>query len=252
MPHLPYTVCIMIGIYDSGIGGLGIFNEVRNVLPKESITYFGDTQYFPFGDRSAEEVREITLAGLSHLAETCNIIVIACNTASVSDLDYFRSQINVPIIAVVPVIKTAAELTNTHEFALLATKATCSADYTKNMIAEFAADDTVHSVACAGLANAVEFGDEAKTQGLITEYTKDLGDSDVIVLGCTHYTLIKGAVQYAVGPDVKVIDSNEAVARQVLRVMQAESLENPQDTPEYNFSCSGDAEQFLQQVQKYT
>ena len=86
---------------------------------------------------------------------------------------------------------------------------------------------------------------------MLKQYVSDLNNADVLVLGCTHYTLVKGLIQYYVGPDVKVIDSNAAVARQVLRVMQKENLENPQDSPELRFQCSGDESAFMREVERY-
>lgn len=239
----------MIGIYDSGIGGLGIFNAIKQVLPTESITYFGDNQYFPFGDRPSEEIRRITTEGMQRLARTCNIIVIACNTASVNDLDYYRQAVSVPIIGVVPVIKTAAALTKNDQIALLATTVTTEADYTQTLIHKFAKDKQVYKIACPGLASAIEY--DTLTPEQLTDYLKPIGAADIVVLGCTHYTLIKGQIQRTVGPDVKVIDSNEAVARQTLRVMQQHNITSGNDQPSYLFECSGDRVKFLQQIKQY-
>lgn len=239
----------MIGIYDSGIGGLGIFQAIRNLLPNESIHYFGDTAYFPFGKRSAQEVQTITLKALQTLAKTCNSIVIACNTASVNDLDYYRSQVNVPVIGVVPVIKTAAQLTQNNTISLLATPVTIASPYTDTLIKEFAQNKHVNKVGCLELADAIESG--TVNDELLNKYLQP-NTADVIVLGCTHYTLIKGQIQRLVGPDVKVIDSNEAVARQTLRVLELKNLFQPTTNPNYIFECSGDRSKFLEQVHRYT
>lgn len=239
----------MIGIYDSGVGGLGIFKKVKSILPKESITYFADSAYFPFGDRTPEDVREIALRGLQQLAKTCNLIVIACNTASVSDIDYFRTNVPVPLIAVVPVIKTAAGVTDTKHIALLATTATANSAYTDELITQFAQGVTVSKIGCPGLADAVEYGEIEKQSTMIEGALKDLGNIDVIILGCTHYTLIKGLIQNIAGPDVKVIDSNTAVARHVLRVVRKANLERPSETPEYVFTSSKEPEQFTARAQ---
>ena len=239
----------MIGIYDSGIGGLGIFNAIRAILPQEHMRYFGDTAHFPFGTKPAKTVQQLTLAGLQRLATDCNIIVIACNTASVNDLDYYRAQINVPIIGVVPVIKTAAQLTENNIIALLATPVTVQAPYTETLIQQFAPDKQVMKLGCTDLADAIESG--KVTTALLERYLTHLR-ADVVVLGCTHYTLIKGQIQQLVGPDVKVIDSNEAVARQVLRIMQRDELFQPHVKAHYHFECSGDTKIFLKQVKKYT
>jgi glutamate racemase len=239
----------MIGIYDSGIGGLGIFNAIKQVLPTESMTYFADNKYFPFGDRTAEDIRTIATNGLKKLAQTCQVIVIACNTASVNDLDYYRSQITVPVIGVVPVIKTAAALSKNKHIALLATTVTAKADYTERLIEQFAHGNQVDKLACPGLASAIEYG--TLTPAQLDKYLAPIGDADIVVLGCTHYTLIKGDIQRKVGPDVKVIDSNEAVARQTLRVLQQQNLLSSQHKSNYIFECSGDRVKFLEQIKHY-
>lgn len=239
----------MIGIYDSGIGGLGIFNAIKQVLPQESIFYYGDTKYFPFGTKTGPEVRAITLAGLQKLAPRCSVIVIACNTASVNDLDYYRSEVAVPIIGVVPVIKTAAQLTHNGIIALLATPITVASVYTDKLIAEFAEHKQVIKIGCSGLADIIEHGDVTIEQ--LKPFIQDVEAADIVVLGCTHYTLIKGKIQHLVGPDVKVIDSNEAVARQTLRVLQRHNLAHPQTQPQYSFECSGNRSEFLEQVKHY-
>lgn len=239
----------MIGIYDSGIGGLGIFNAIKQVLPRESITYYGDNRYFPFGDREGSDIRRITTEGLKKLAKTCNIIVIACNTASVNDLDYYREQIPVPIVGVVPVIKTAAALTKNNHIALLSTTVTAQAGYTDVLIKEYAKDKQVDKIACPGLASAIEFG--TLTDDQLERYLLAVKGADIVVLGCTHYTLIKGQIQNRVGPDVKVIDSNEAVARQTLRIIQEHDITSGNDHPSYIFECSGDRIKFLEQIKLY-
>lgn len=238
----------MIGIYDSGIGGLGIFNAIKNILPQESIHYFGDTRYFPFGDRAPEEVRAITLRSLKQIAQDCSIIVIACNTSSVADLEDYRKTIGIPIIGVVPVIKMAVRLTKNNIIALLATTNTVTAAYTDKLIQQFAPNKTVFKIACSGLADAIEHD---KNLSILQKYLRQINGADVVILGCTHYTLVKGDIQRLVGPDVKVIDSNAAVARQVLRVMEKENLFQPNKQPHYIFECSGDNTTFLEQVRKY-
>lgn len=239
----------MIGIYDSGSGGLGIFNTLKQVVPNESLLYFADTKYFPFGGRSSDEVRNIALKSISKLAEQCNLIIIACNTASVNNLDFYRQEVNRPIIGVVPVIKTAAALTKNGHIALLATVITTHSEYTDRLIAKFAHDKQVHKIACPGLADAIE--DDTLTDEQLETYLEPIGDADIVVLGSTHYTLIKGKIQRLVGPDVKVIDSNEAVTRQALRVLQQTGALSNNLQPTYTFECSGDRSQFLEQIKRY-
>lgn len=239
----------MIGIYDSGSGGISIFNTIKQVLPNESISYFADTRYFPFGSRSTTELRRIVLDSLKKLAEQCNVLVIACNTASVNNLDVYRTVIHKPVIGVVPVIKTAAALTKNGKIALLATTVTTESEYTDTLIRKFANHATVHKIACPGLADAIEHN--TLTDELLKTYLAPIGEADIVILGSTHYTLIKGKIQRLVGPDVKVIDSNEAVARQTLRVLQKNNLMTNTMNPTYSFECSGDRAAFLEQIKRY-
>lgn len=239
----------MIGIYDSGIGGLGIFNSIKDVLPNVGILYFGDTYYFPFGERSTPDIRRITLEGIQKMVPRCNSIVIACNAASVTDLDYYRSQVSIPIVGVVPVIKTAAQLTKTGKIALLTTPVTAESQYTDQLIHDFASGKEVNKIVCTDLASAIEHGTVSDAD--LRSHLDHIDGADIVVLGCTHYTLIKGKIQRLVGPDVKVIDSNEAVARQMLRMMQKHNIPFDEEQPTYIFECSGDRAQFLEQVKKY-
>ena len=115
----------MIGIFDSGLGGLAIFKEIKKLIPEEDLYYYGDTANVPYGEKPTDEIKEYISSGIKLLENKgCNMIVLACNTASVLDINYFRSLTKIPIIAVVPVIKTAAKLTKNKKIALLATKNT--------------------------------------------------------------------------------------------------------------------------------
>lgn len=240
----------MIGIYDSGVGGLGIFKEIRAILPKESIRYFAESAYFPFGDKDPEVIKNVTCQSLQKLAKNCSILVLACNTASVTDLEYYRNAVSVPVVGVVPVIKTAAQLTQTNHILLLATAATCKSTYVDELIAKFAKDKQVDKIACSGLADAVENNDDERQQKIVEEALVNKGDADVVILGSTHYTMIKGLIQNIAGPDIKIIDSNAAVARNTLRVMRSLQLERPQNTPEYIFESNDGQTEFKQKVDR--
>ncbi|MBU0670942.1 glutamate racemase [Patescibacteria group bacterium] len=240
----------MIGIFDSGLGGLGIFKAIKKIIPEEDLYYFGDTANVPFGEKNNEELKDIILNGIKHLEEKgCNIIVLACNTASVLDINYFRKLSKVPIIAVVPVVKTAAGCTRNKKIALLATKATAKSHYTDYLIETFAPDCQVKKIPCPKLVTAIE--NDNISDKLIKTCLKKINKEDVIILGCTHYTLIKGQIQRIVGGKIQVIDSNEAVARQVLRVCTKEKLITFQKEPKYTFDSSGDKKQFNKLVKKY-
>lgn len=240
----------MIGIFDSGLGGLGIFKKIKAMLPDEDIYYYGDTRNVPYGEKSPEELKDLITDGLKYLEKKgVNIIVIACNTASVLDTTYFRRQVKIPVVAVVPVIKTAAKQSKNKKIALLSTKATAISPYTDYLIEEFAPEAKVKKIACSGWVEAIEKG--KITERRLNSCLKKVDQEDVIVLGCTHYTLIKGDIQRLVGPNIILLDSNEAVARQVLRVMNKEKLFKHKKNPKYIFDASGHQKKFQKMVDKY-
>lgn len=240
----------MIGIFDSGLGGLGIFKSIKKIIPEEDIYYYGDTANVAFGDKNNDELKKIISNGIKYLEDKgCNIIVLACNTASVLDINYFRKLSKVPVVAVVPVIKTAAGCTRNNKIALLATKATAKSPYTDYLIDTFAPDCQVERIPCPKLVTAIE--KDRVTDKLIKSCLKKIDKEDVIVLGCTHYTLIKGQIQRVAGPDVQIIDSNDAVACQVLRVCTKEKLISFKKEPKYIFDSSSDKKNFKKLVKKY-
>ena len=240
----------MIGIFDSGLGGLGIFKEIKKHIPEEDIYYYGDTKNVPFGNKPNDKLKKYISDGIKLLEKKgCNIIVLACNTASVLDINYFRSLTKIPIIAVVPVIKTAAKLTKNNKIALLATKNTAKSPYIDYLANTFAQNCKLKIIACSDWVEAIEKG--KITKKLIKKYLKKVKQQDVIILGCTHYGLIKNQIKKLVGPNVQVIDSDRAIARQVLRIANKEKLLQYDKKPEYIFDCSGDKDHFMKMVKKY-
>jgi glutamate racemase len=211
----------MIGILDSGIGGTGIAEEVRALLPEVEVYYLRDTAHFPYGDRPPAEVVHIIDENCRVLVERgARVIVLACNSASVVSLVHLRRKYAVPFVGVVPAVKPAAQLTRSGRIAVFGTALTSASAALEELIARFCAGHTVYRIAFPGLAEAAEAGDHARAEGLVARTWREyegLG-IDVVVLGCTHYTLIRGEIQRVVGPQVQIIDSNAAVARQVRRV----------------------------------
>lgn len=240
----------MIGIFDSGLGGLSIFRKIKLFLPDEDIVYFADTAHTPYGDKSTKQIKALTLLALKRLEKMgCQIIVIACNTATTSGIDFYRQQIKARIIGVVPVIKTAASLTNNGRIAILATQSTIKSQYLDNLIKKYAKKCRVKKIACPGLADAIEKNNVSDS--LLRKYLKKITNEDIIVLGCTHYSLIRGQIQRLVGPDKKVINSNEAVARHVMRLgLQYHLLSKKKRRAKYIFLCSGNKKIFKKRIQE--
>jgi glutamate racemase len=240
----------MIGIFDTGLGGIGIYKEIKKLLPKENIFYYADNKNAPYGPRSSAEIKHLALKSLKYLEKQgCDLIVIACNTATVSGVGYFRQHMRLPIIGTVPVIKTAARETKNKKVALLATQKTVQSHYINKLIKKFAAGIKVKKIACPGWVEAIE--NNKVTDKILKKYLQKIQDEDIIILGCTHYPLIKKQIQKLIKSRIKIIDSNAAVARQVKRVMALENLFQPHQKPKYIFQGSDKKQNLTIKVKKY-
>lgn len=241
----------MIGVFDSGLGGLGIFRKIKMFLPYEDMIYYADNKNAPYGNKSEQKIKELTLNSLKLLEKKgCDIIVVACNTATTSGIDYYRKKIKACIIGVVPVVKTAAQMTTKKRIAVLATKYTVQSLYLDDLIKKFAPKIKVKKIACEGWVSAIE--KNKVNDSLLKKCLKNISGEDVVVLGCTHFTLIKGHIQRLLGPDVKVISSNDAVARHVMRVgMKYNLLSKKIRKPKYIFLCSNNKQNYIKKISNY-
>ncbi|MFH1288002.1 MAG: glutamate racemase [bacterium] len=245
-----------IGILDSGAGGLTVAKEIVKLLPFEDIIYFGDTFNCPYGDKSVEDIRALSSRIIKYFIEqNCKLIVVACNTVTVAGIDYLRSKFDIPLVGVVPVVKTAANLTKTGVFGVIATKFTIESDYHKKLIRKFAADKKVISQPCPGIVELIEKNSIEKNavqiEKLLRKYLTPLFEAppleskiDVLALGCTHYAIVRDLIQKITGEDIHILDSGEAVACQVKRVLTNNSRLNGERSPVYKFCCSGPDENF--------
>lgn len=208
-----------IGVFDSGIGGITVLKELLRHFPQESFIYLGDTARLPYGSKSPETVRNYTVQNMKYLvSRNVKAIVVACNTASTQV--YENEFDGRPIYNVIdPGSKLAAEATQNNKIAVLATRATVAAgSYTKK-IHLFKPEAEVFSRACPLFVPLAEEGliDDPITNLIAYRYLNDLkaNDVDTVVLGCTHYPLLKSSIAKVFGLSVSLIDSGEAVARQV-------------------------------------
>ena len=225
----------MIGIFDSGVGGLSVFREIRKVLPEQSYIYYSDSAHCPYGEKSQEYIidraREITRFLLSKGAE---IIVVACNTATAAAIAALREEFPVKFIGMEPAIKPAAACTKTGIVGVLATAGTLKADKYHNTREHWGDNVQIVEQVGKGFVELVEKGmtegQEAEdTVGICIEPLLDAG-ADTIVLGCTHYpflahTISKVAERLVPGRMVTIIDPAPAVARHLVEVMAEEGIE---------------------------
>ena len=244
-----------IGIFDSGFGGLSIFQAVITELPWESIVYFGDNANCPYGGKTFTEIKKLTLKGLTKLLKyNVKLIVVACNTATVAGMDYYRQKIKIPIVGVVPVVKTAVEQTKSNKIAVLSTPATARSLYLKRLIKKFAGDKLVFNLAIDNLVWRIEKGeiDSPAISKILRQSLESLPRKkvDIIALGCTHFPFLRHVIEKIVGPKIKILDSGDAVARQVRRILTQNQALNLRPKPTYYFLTSGDKVKFKQIAEK--
>ncbi|MFI5265155.1 MAG: glutamate racemase [Candidatus Levyibacteriota bacterium] len=218
-----------IGVFDSGVGGLTVLVELQTQLPKESFIYIADQKYIPYGTKSRSTVKARALALATFLEEkNVKIIVVACNTATVIAIDALRKECPVPIIGIVPVIKTAAEKTKTKKIAVFATPATTKSAYLTRLIKKFADGAYVYKNGATRLEDLIETGDltNPKIERILKKHLLLLKKAgvDVIALGCTHYPFLKDRMQKIVGKNILILDSGGAAARQTKRVLEEEEI----------------------------
>lgn len=213
-----------VGIFDSGVGGLGIAAALQRLDPDVKLRYIADSAHFPYGDKASEYVRRRVIAcGVQLLEEGCDLIIVACNTACSEGLDELRSKVGgrVPVIGVEPPLKPAVALSNSKRIAVLATRRTVEGPRLARLEKMYASEAIVFRVAMTGLADLVEMG-EVSGPRIQQELQNALhgplsGGVDVVVLGCTHYGFIENELQGILPPHVRILGPEEPVARHTLK-----------------------------------
>jgi glutamate racemase len=207
-----------IGIFDSGIGGLTVAKEIFRLLPNENVIYFGDTGRYPYGPRSPEIVRKFARQDVNFLLEQgVKFIVVACNTASSLALTYIQRIYNIPMLGVIePGAKGAIEKTKTRRIGVIGTQGTISSLAYEKTLRSLNGSLKIYSRACPLFVALAEEGyiDQQATRLIAEDYLEDIKrhNVDTLILGCTHYPLLKGPIAEVMGSDVKLIDSAEETA----------------------------------------
>jgi len=242
-----------VAVFDSGVGGLTVLHECLVSLPHEDFLYLGDTARFPYGDRSADELLGFAreLAGIL-LDRGAKLLVIACNSATSAALPALEEELRrrVPLVAVVkPESKLAAAAAKTGKVGLIATPATVSSGAYMHALAEAAPRAELHAVASAELAPLIQSGGEVdhRTLACVEGACRPLKQAqvDTVILGCTHYPLVRPVLQRELGRGVVIVSSGEAIAHEVESRLRDTDLENDeQRRGNYSFLATGDPEQF--------
>lgn len=240
----------MIGVFDSGVGGVSILQEIQKRLPEENYIYLADKAFFPYGDKSQKQVKRRTKDVVAWFRQqNTKLLVVACNTATVAALDELRDAYpDMPIVGTVPVIKTCAERTQNGNIGILTTMRTARSKYQDALIRRFAKDKHVFVQAAPGLVQAIEEGkgNIAKNKRLVRplQNLRNRG-IDTLALGCSHFPLVQKEIRKVSGDTITVLDSGAAIARQTERVLRAEGLLSQKTgSSSAAFYTTGDAQKF--------
>jgi glutamate racemase len=241
-----------IGIFDSGVGGLTVARAVSALLPQESILYIGDTARSPYGPKPIADVRRYALEVLDELvAQGVKMLVIACNTASAAMLRDARERYDVPVVEVInPAVRTAMSTTRNGRVGVIGTAGTISSGAYQDMLG-VNEQLTVFAQACPRFVEFVEAGVTGSPEVLAVaeEYLAPLRHAgvDTLVLGCTHYPFLEGAISYVMGPDVSLVSSDTETAKDVYRqLVSRDLLAGPDAEPQHVYEATGaSADEFL-------
>lgn len=210
----------MIGVFDSGIGGVTVFGEIIKVLPNYKYIYYSDSLNNPYGDRSVNDLQMITKNVVKYLMDKgCQIIVIACNTASAMCKDFLRSEFDIPIIAIEPAIK----MVDKGKTLVMATKGTLESEKFLELYKKYGSLET-EIYECVGLADLIEQNNISEIKNYLKEHLKQFRGVKNVVLGCTHYPLIKAEIKEVLG-NVNFYDGSRGVVKQLERVIKEINLE---------------------------
>lgn len=221
-----------IGIFDSGVGGLTVMAAIKRHLPRESLVYLGDTARVPYGTKSADTILRYTEECCDFLAaKGVKAIVVACNSASAHAFPYLGNQFSFPILGVIESgVQGGLEATKNRHIGVIGTEATIESDIYAKELKRREERVRVTSLACPLFVSLVEAGwiDHDVTRQVAEHYLKSLTQDglDSLILGCTHYPLLKNLISKVLGPKVVLIDSAEMVAKRLKTLLESEKLEN--------------------------
>ena len=244
----------MIGIFDSGIGGLTVLREIEKQLPHCGYIYLADSAFTPYGEKSQKTIIERSIKLVEELIKQgATIIVVACNSATAIAVDSLRQKYSLPIVAMEPAVKTAVNHSDQKKVGILATKMTLSSERYAKLLERFVDSEEVYEEACNGLVEQIEKRklNEKETKDLLNKYIKPLLDNkvDTIVLGCTHYPLLQKQIQEIAGNKVRLIDTAIPVTCELIKQIEIHNLQDC--TGERKFFTTGSLEEYQKQLQFY-
>ncbi|MCX7965486.1 MAG: glutamate racemase [Syntrophorhabdaceae bacterium] len=221
---------LSIGMFDSGVGGLTVLKEVKNLLPMENIVYLGDTARVPYGNRSPQTIIRYAMeSSLFLLTKGIKILVIACNTSSAIALKILSKKLPIPVIGVIePAAKTAVMTTKTNKIGIIGTKATIKSKAYERSIKELKPNMEVISKPCPLFVPIVEEGLEKDEVAFIMaeKYLREFRDSgiDTLIMGCTHYPILEDVIKKVVGEHVNIINTGKETAKDVEKCLKEKGI----------------------------
>lgn len=241
-----------IGVFDSGVGGLTVMREIMRQLPGENVIYFGDTARVPYGSKSPDTVIRYSKQIVNFLmTKDVKAIVIACNTASAVALEVLEKELSIPIIGVVePGAKTAVETTVTNNVGVIATAATVKSGVYTQTLRQLNPQITVVSKACPLFVPMVEEGitEDHITDEVVKRYLHEFKDYEIdsLILGCTHYPLLRNAISRYMGEDVKLVNPAYETAKSLKNLLRDKNIMNDNvDKGKYIYFVSDDGDSFI-------
>lgn len=212
-----------IGIFDSGIGGTSIWQEIHHLLPNEKTIYLADSKNAPYGQKTKQEIIDLSIKNTDFLLQmNCKLIVVACNTATTNAIQELRAKYTIPFIGIEPAIKPAATNSKTQTIGILATKGTLNSELF-HKATEMYQDTKIIEQVGHGLVQLIERGqiDSPEMEQLLRSYLQPMIDANVdyLVLGCSHYPYLIPQIKKILPKNIQIIDSGQAVARQTQKIL---------------------------------
>ena len=240
----------VIGVLDSGVGGLTVASEIIRQLPKESIYYIGDNKRCPYGPRSVEEVQSFVFEMVEFLKQfPLKALVVACNTAAAAALTELQEALSIPVIGVIhPGARAAIKVTKKEKIGVIGTVGTIKSNMYEKALHELDTYLEVHSHACPNLATVVE--NRLEDIAYVTQQVKQAllpltkEDIDTLIPGCTHYPLLESYIKKELGEDVTIISSAEETAIELSTILQHKGILSDNLNPEHQFFTTGSVSSF--------
>lgn len=233
-----------IGLFDSGIGGLSIYNEIKNSMPNESTIYIADNLNAPYGKKAESEIIQLSIKNTQKLVDLrCKLIIVACNTATTNAIEILRKKFNVPIVGIEPAIKPAMLETKSNNIGVLATEKTLSSNLFLQTSDRFSKGINIHEQIGFDLVKIIEENgiNEELLIPKIREYIEPMLEKNIdhLVLGCTHYYYLMYLLKKILPNGVKILDSSRAVTKRVKNLLKDYNIDSNTSKTKNIFLCTG-------------